>query len=119
MNDYVRSEAERRGLANVETVLASESDSGIPPGAVDLVFTCNTYHHLPDPPEYFRRLRAALRPGGRLAVVDFKPEGFFQKRHASGDEAIRADLGAAGYELEAEHGFLERQHFLVFRPVED
>jgi arsenite methyltransferase len=111
LNEYVAKEAAERGLSQVHTVLAAPDDPRLPE-AVDLIFTCNTYHHLEDRVAYFGRLRARLAPGARLAVIDFR-EGAF--RHFTRAETIRAELEAAGYTLEAEYDFLEKQHFLVFR----
>ena len=59
------------GLRNVSTVLAPADDPLLPDGAVDLVLIVDTYHHLTDRPRYLRRLARALRPGGRVAIVDF------------------------------------------------
>ena len=111
-------EAEERGVRNIEPLLAAPDDPRLPEDGVDLLFTCNTYHHLPDRVAYFTRIRDRIRPGGRVAIIDYKPEGFLQKRHATPVETIRQEMELAGYSLVAEHGFLERQSFLVFRVAE-
>jgi ubiquinone/menaquinone biosynthesis C-methylase UbiE len=108
MVDYLRKRAAREDRPEVVAVRADPDDTRLPE-PVDLVFTCNTYHHLEDREAYFRRLRERIRPGGRLAVIDFA-EG----RHATPREVIQKELVAAGYRLQAAPDFLERQSFLVF-----
>lgn len=71
--DRVRELAEERGLRNVVPVLAGAHDPHLPPRALDLVFLADTYHHLEDRVAYFERLKEVLRPGGRLAIVEYKP----------------------------------------------
>jgi SAM-dependent methyltransferase len=85
---------------------------------VDLIFTSNTYHHLEARPAYFANARRYLRPGGRIAVVEYKRQGFFQWLFPHSTEAseIEAEMEQAGYALARRHDFLERQHFLVFEP---
>ncbi len=77
----------------------------------------DTYHHIPNRGAYFTALRALLKPGGRLAIVDFKkdsPDGppvEFRFTPAQ----MTAELAKAGFTLQAEHDFLPRQMFLVYR----
>src|SRR5207249_4628871 len=59
------------GLDNVVPVLAEPDDPFLPRGKVDRVLIVDTYHHVDDRLEYFRRLRGGLAPGGRVAVIDF------------------------------------------------
>jgi len=119
MLDYVSQRAAEAGVSNVETIVATPSDPKLPVDGVDLVFTCNTYHHIEDRPAYFAGLRPALRPGGRVAIVEYLPEGFFQKvfAHSTDAATIESEMRAAGYQLAQRHDFLDRQTFLVFTPV--
>lgn len=110
--------ARARGLANIEPIFAGD---GLPslPEAVDVAFASNAYHHLPDQPRYFAALIALLRPGGRVVIVESRGEGFLGRLfgHATPPARIREEMAQAGYRLDADHDFLERQSFQVFRPA--
>jgi cyclopropane fatty-acyl-phospholipid synthase-like methyltransferase len=111
MNEYVTGQAAEQGLANVTAVLAAEGDPRIPE-PVDLVFSSNAYHHMSERVAYFRYLREAyLAAGGRVAIVEFRPE---VTSHATARETIEEEMAAAGYRLAKAHDYLERQHFLIF-----
>ncbi len=115
LNRWLEQEARRRGLGNVRVVLAAPDDPRLPAEGVDLVFTCNTYHHLQERSAYFARLRAFLRPGGRVAIVEYRDAGWIPfLHHATPRDRIVAELGQAGFRLAVEHHFLPRQSFLVF-----
>jgi ubiquinone/menaquinone biosynthesis C-methylase UbiE len=116
MLEHLRARAAEEGVTNVEPLRARPEDPGLPPASVDLIFVCNTYHHLPDREAYFARAAAALRPGGRVAVVEYQPEGLFQRifHHATAEESILEEMRAAGFRLVRDHAFLERQSFLIF-----
>jgi arsenite methyltransferase len=106
LHAYLAKRAVRVGLAQIATVLAAHDGAQLP-GRVDLVFTCNTYHHLEDRVAYFSRLREKyLAPGGRLAVIDFRPGTF---AHATDPALIERELGKAGFRKIARHDFIERQ----------
>jgi len=114
---YLAGRAQREGLANLTAVAAKPSDPGIP-SAVDLVILVDTYHHVPDRERYFRNLQKSLKPGGRLAIIDFtldSPVGP-PKRARISAEAVKKELARSGYGLAEEHVFLPNQYFLVFRP---
>jgi SAM-dependent methyltransferase len=59
-------------LHNVVPVLASFSTPHLPPATLDLILLVDTYHHIEDRIEYFRQLRSVLRPGGRIALIEYK-----------------------------------------------
>ena len=64
------------------------------------------------------RLAGDLKPGGRVAIIDFRmdsPEGPPQAARIE-PERVKAEMRRAGYELAQEHAFLPRQYFLVFQP---
>jgi predicted methyltransferase len=84
---------------------------------VDVVLLVDVYHHIGNRTRYFSRLRESLKPGGRLAIVDFRmdaPMGPEKSGRVSPD-VVKRELKAAGYTLAAEHDFLSNQYYLVFR----
>lgn len=115
---YLGERAQREGLKNIVPVQSAPDDPRLPE-KVDLVLLVNVYHHIEDRARYFRALRAALRPGGRVAVVDFHPDSPYGPPRATRvpPEAVRAEMRAAGYAGAGEHDFLPHQFFIVFRPT--
>jgi SAM-dependent methyltransferase len=115
---YLGERAEREHLKNLVPVTGRADDPKIPE-KVDLVLLVDVYHHIEERVAYFRRLRDSLRPGGRVAIIDFRldsPQG--PPRAARlGPEAVVAEMRSAGYAVAAEHAFLPRQYFLIFRPA--
>ena len=117
MVSYLARRAAREGLANIVSVQAS-ADSPNLPEPVDLILIVDTYHHIGNRAAYFRRLKTSLKPGGRIAIVDFKPdspEGPPAEFRFS-PQQIESEMSAAGYALAAKYDFLPRQNFLVFAP---
>lgn len=120
LNAYVAKHAREKGYQNIVVILADQNDPRLPESGIDLIFTCNTYHHLDDRIAYFANAREHLRTGGRLAVIDFNGEGWFERlfSHTTPREVIKSEIKAAGYRLEREIDFLPRQHFIVFASLE-
>jgi SAM-dependent methyltransferase len=103
----------------VVPVLASRDTPRLPHGSVDVVLVVDTYHHLDARVAYFEALRAALRPGGRVAVIDWQkrplPVGP-EMDHKLAREQVVEEMGRAGYALVEEPDVLPYQYFLIFRP---
>ena len=107
--------ARKEAPSIVETVIAKPNDPALP-GAVDLVFTSNAYHHLDDRVAYFTNLRKYLRPDGRVAIIDFDRRAWIEGllRHYTPSEFIQREMEQAGYVLQKNNDFLDRQSFLIF-----
>jgi SAM-dependent methyltransferase len=103
------------GLANVIPVLAPSGD-GLPPEPCDLVLLVNAFHHFPDGPGYLARLAGALKPGGRLALVEFH-EGDLPvgppPEHRVTRAAIDVAVRAAGLHLVEAPALLPYQWLMV------
>jgi SAM-dependent methyltransferase len=69
--EHVRTTCKKAGLTNVETVLCKPDSVELPANSVDLVFICDTYHHFEFPFRTLASIHKALRPGGRVIVIDF------------------------------------------------
>jgi SAM-dependent methyltransferase len=72
--EHVRQRAAAAGLSQVRPVLCDDRSTGLPRGSVDVAFVCDTYHHFEHPADTLASVHDALRPGGRLIVVDFERE---------------------------------------------
>ncbi|MGE0460299.1 MAG: class I SAM-dependent methyltransferase [Vicinamibacterales bacterium] len=113
---HLKMRAAKEGLRNITPVQATADGPNLP-APVDTILVVDTFHHIPNRVEYFRRLRASLKPGGQLAIVDFRkdaPSGPPVEFRFTAEE-ISAELADAGYALAASHEFLPRQLFLVYR----
>lgn len=78
----------------------------------------DVYHHIDDRARYFRKLIGSLKPGGPIAVIDFRmdwPDGP-PKTARIEPGRVKAEMERAGYALAQEHAFLPNQYFLIFRP---
>lgn len=115
MVTYLNDRARAEGLENLVSVLAGQDDPHLP-RAVDLVFFCDTVHHIDGRVDYFDRLKTSLRPGGRVAIVDFRLDSERGPPHKLDPARLADEMHRAGYELHAEHDFLPDQYFLVFVP---
>ena len=103
---YLGERAHREHLHVLQPVQASADNPNLPE-PVDVALIVDTYHHIDDRVAYFSRLKSSLRPGGRLAIVDFKtdaPEGPPPERRIS-PETVTVELEQAGYAPVARHEF--------------
>lgn len=109
----------RAGARNVTPVLGRDDDPLLPPASCDLVLAVNTYHHVPDGPVFLRRLTRLLRPGGRLANVDFHrretPVGPPLEHRVARETFVR-EAARAGLRRAVERDFLPYQYFLLLKP---
>jgi len=118
--DHIESHRERWATPNIVTRLAVYEHPLLPEDSVDLVFISNTYSFLSDREVYFSHVHAALREGGRLALVDWKAEVScprFVGCPKPGDRVpsavAEAELERVGFHLLERHDFLDYQYFIV------
>lgn len=111
----ITKEMQMRHITNVVPVHAEPTDARLPE-PVDLVFSCDTYHHMDDRVAYFKSLTRYLKPDGRVAILDFHPHGFFSGLlgHGSAAEEVRREMESAGYRRTADFDLIDRQHFQMF-----
>lgn len=115
MVKYLADRAKREGLKNVTAVQVKPGDLQLPEKA-DVIVLVDVYHHVQNREQYFRQLQRSLKPGGRLAVIDFRmdsPDGP-PKSVRLPPEQVKSEMQRAGYGLVEEHVFLPKQYFLVF-----
>ena len=117
MVKYLGERAQKSGVKNLTPVLAAPFNPKLPE-KVDLVLMVDVYHHIDQRDAYFRKLAGKLKPGGRIAIIDFTKESPVGPPVASRVAAseVKAEMKIAGYALATEHKFLPNQYFLVFKP---
>jgi ubiquinone/menaquinone biosynthesis C-methylase UbiE len=107
---------EREGLTWVKTVLGTPVDPQLP-GPVDVVLIVDAYHEMDDPVTLLRNVRKALKPRGRVGIVEFTKDGHGpgppMEERVDPDKVI-ADAKAAGLRLESRGNFLRYQYLLMF-----
>jgi predicted methyltransferase len=111
----IKKEMNARGIRNVIPIHAEPGDAKLPE-PVDLVFSCDTYHHMTDRVAYFKLLARYLNAEGRVAILDFHPHGFFSGLlgHGTAQEKVQREMEEAGYRRTADFDIIDRQHFQVF-----
>jgi ubiquinone/menaquinone biosynthesis C-methylase UbiE len=114
----VAGKAKAVGLGNIETTVAGPTDPRLVE-PVDLVFLCDTLHHLPNQGSYVRQFAKLLRPGGRVVVIEFA-EGHWPEGHeefAITPAQVDGWMQAAGFRRTSRHTFLETNFFHVYEPA--
>jgi protein-L-isoaspartate O-methyltransferase len=109
---------ERERIENVELVQATETNPRLPEGMFDLVLMVDVYHELSRPQEVLRRLRAALKPDGRLVLIEYRKESAWvpiREEHKMSVKEARMELEAEGYRFDRVIDVLPWQHILVFQ----
>lgn len=110
------------GLKNAELVEAGIDDPHLPPASCDLVLMVDVYHELSHPVRVLGHVRRALKPGGRLVLVEFRAEDRsvpIRARHKMSKAQVVREMAANGFAWVDEHDGLPWQHVLSFTPVED
>jgi len=120
--EFIKNSAKEKGLDNVETVLTAEDNPTLPEKNLDLIFMRNVCHHLPSRVDYFKKLKGALKPRGRIAIIEYRAGGRFSFHRRFGhyvpQEVIIEEMKEAGYRLEKDLDFLPEQSFMIFSLLE-
>jgi len=105
----IRAEVKKRNVQNVIAVESAEAETNLPPSCCDAIFLRRVYHHLTKPLEFDASLLRSLKPGGRLAIIDFPPHPEYGKvkgvpkdreDHGIQRKILIDELTKAGFQLE-------------------
>jgi precorrin-6B methylase 2 len=120
MLDLIRQKVSVERLANVTLVQGRADDPVLPSATFDLILMVDVYHELASPQIFVRRLKEALKPGGRLVLIEFRledPRVPIREVHKMSVEQVRQELGADGFQIERVIDVLPWQHIIVLRPA--
>lgn len=116
MLDILQRRLEREKLSNVELVLGTADDPRLPDNSLDLALMVDVYHELSAPQAFVRKLRAALKPTGRLVLLEFRKEDPnipIRPEHKMSIAEVKAELEPEGFKLATVLNDLPWQHILV------
>lgn len=122
--DHIQRTTREAGLTNVETVLCTADSTRLPANSVDIAFICDTYHHFEFPHKTMTSLHAALKPGGKVVLVDFrrvegKSSEWIMGHVRAGQEVFEQEVLDSGFKKvrEVPH-LLEENYLVVFEKAE-
>lgn len=117
MLDIIEKRQTKEGGSNIETVLGSTTNPNLPLETVDLAFIVDAYHEFSYPLEMSKAIFSALKPGGKLVLIEYRGEDAFvpiKRLHKMTQQQARKEMRAVGFLWEDTLDFLPQQHFMIF-----
>jgi predicted methyltransferase len=115
---FTAARAEREGRANVVSVVGTETSVGLPAASIDLAFLCDVYHHFDHPKPMLTSLRRALRPKGRMFLVDYRRDAtsppWLLEHVRAGEDAVVREVEAAGFTMVSRDESLRDSYAITF-----
>jgi cyclopropane fatty-acyl-phospholipid synthase-like methyltransferase len=111
---YIGERAQKEHLQNIKTIQSQPDDPLLPAGSVDAVLMLKTYHEIAHPVTLLKNLRAALRPGAKVGIIDRNGNG---ENHGLDKDVLIREAKEAGYGLTGQYDFVKgdkMDYFLVF-----
>lgn len=117
--DHILATCREQGIDNVTGLIGTDTSTNLPPDSIDLAFICDTYHHFEFPQKMLASIHQALRPGGRLVVVDYRREEgisseWILKHVRAGEKTVIGEITAAGFRLLSKPDLLKENYLLEF-----
>ena len=112
----LRQNAAKNKITNIETVLGTETDPKLPAGQLDLILLVDVYHELSQPQKMLRKMREALKPDGRLVLLEYRKEDPtipIRAEHKMSVQEVKIELEAEGFHLDQVVEKLPRQHIFI------
>ncbi len=117
MLDLLNKRLTKSKITNVTTVLGTQDDPRLPPDALDLVIMVDVYHELSQPQIMLGKIRASLKSGGRLVLLEYRkedPDVPIRPEHKMSVADAKLEVEAEGFKLTKTNEDLPRQHILIF-----
>jgi len=119
MLDFLENRLEEEKISNVELKLTEKDDPMLPAGGLDTILLVDVWHYIRDP-EFAKKLKAGLAPGGRLVVIDYRPKPFEERPwgpppvQQTPREEVDEHMAQAGLKPARSHDYLPEQYFVEY-----
>ena len=117
MLDIIKSLKKDKNISNVEPILATVNNPNLPPESVDLAIMVDAYHEFEYPFEVMQGIVSALKPGGRVVLVEYRAENPFvmiKALHKMSQKQVKKEMQAVGLLHRETKNLLPQQHLMVF-----
>jgi FkbM family methyltransferase len=113
--EVIREKMKKNEVKNIVPVKSSESDPNLPPDSCDKIIVANTYYYLHDPIKFMHNMRKALKPDGRVAIIDLDAAKTDKSRQKIlSTSKVIDEMKQAGFKFIESFDFLDKRFFLVF-----
>jgi ubiquinone/menaquinone biosynthesis C-methylase UbiE len=117
MLEVVNSAKEANHVDNIETILGTENNPNLPENSIDLALMVDAYHEFAYPREMMENLDHALKPGGKVILVEYRQENpmiAIKPLHKMSQKQIKKEMQAVNLKWLKTQQFLPEQHFMIF-----
>ena len=116
---FIKKQSAEQELNNIITLLTASGHPDLPEHMFDYIFFRNVTHHLPNRINYFKSLSKALKPNGKIVIIEYNGGGGFLSfqrlhRHSVPLDLLIEEMKQAGYKLQKSYDFLSEQSFSIF-----
>jgi ubiquinone/menaquinone biosynthesis C-methylase UbiE len=118
MSELLRGNMADAHITNYRAVVGTDTDPKLPAARIDLILMADVYHEFAHPREMLQRMREALKPGGRLVLLEYRkedPEVPIREEHKMSVKTVRLEIEPEGFQFDQAIETLPRQHILIFR----
>jgi precorrin-6B methylase 2 len=114
---------QQENIDNIEPILSTAKNPNLPENSVDLALMVDAYHEFEYPYEMMQNLMTALKPGGRVVLIEYRREDPFvpiKTLHKMTGKQVKKEMAIVGLKWQSTQEFLPQQHFFVFeKPQQD
>jgi precorrin-6B methylase 2 len=117
MIELLKKRITKAKIVNIEPRLSTEQSPGLPLNSIDLAVMVDAYHEFGFPQEMMTNIVAALKPGGRVVLAEYRGEDplvFIKPHHKTTQKQIQRELAAVGLKWQKTEAILPQQHLLFF-----
>jgi precorrin-6B methylase 2 len=118
MIKYINDKKQKLNVTNVEVIKGNDTSVNLPSASVDLAIMVDVYHELQYPHETLQSIKNALKPKGKLLLIEYRaedPKVHRNRLHKTSVKQLNKELGANGFKLSYRGDFLPIQHFLIYK----